>query len=83
MPTARHGFATWWQELRRYHSSPFEMAENCNSTGHCHRVNVNHREVLRACYIAQAHGLVRHAEFRVPGHMPPSENENAPIKYCQ
>ena len=41
-------------------SSPFEMAENCNSTGHCHRVGVDSRELLRAGYIAQAHGLVRH-----------------------
>ena len=23
------------------------------------------------------------AEFRVPGQVPPSENENEPIKYCQ
>jgi len=26
-------------------------------------------------YIAQAGGLVRHTEFRVPGHMPPSDDE--------
>ena len=59
------------------------MAENCNSTGHCHRVGVDSRELLRVATLPRLADLFAMAEFRVPGQMPPSENENEPIKYCQ
>jgi hypothetical protein len=59
------------------------MAENCNSTGHCRRVGGDSRELRRAGYIARLADLFAMAEFRAPGHVPPSENENEPIKYCQ
>jgi len=39
-------------------------------------------ELRRAGYIARLADLFAMAEFRAPG-VPPSENENEPIKYCQ
>ena len=60
-------------------SSPFEMAENCNSLGIAALA-----AIVRSCErYCPSWRIFRDAEFRVPGQVPPSENENEPIKYCQ
>jgi hypothetical protein len=64
-------------------SSPFEMAENCNSTGYSRALAAIVGSCEGVATLPGSRDLFAMAEFRASGQVPPSENENEPIKYCQ